>query len=640
MPPVAATGPRHTRGDEQTVTEIGSVLGGRYRLVELLGQGGMATIYRARDAQLDRDVAVKLLRPEFGRDPDFLARFRDEAKAAASLSHPNIVAVFDFGEEAAGPYIVMELIDGQDLAAILRENGPLPPRQAARVCAEVAKALHAAHVRGIVHRDVKPSNILVGRDGRVKVADFGIARALNESQLTLPGMTMGSVHYFSPEQARGETATQASDIYSLGIVLYEALTGQRPFSGDGAAAVALARLTTTPPRPGALRAGVPPPLDQIVQRAMALEPVNRYASAASMASALEGWLSEPGAGSAAAGAAAAGAVVGAATVASAAARPNAVPYPPDAYARAVPPVAPVSTRGTPPPPPPLDGEGDEGGSSPWAWVAGLLGLLILVVVGFLVFQMLTGGGGKPGPSESASPSASAAVVTVPKFVDLTLVDAQAAADALGITLTITGTVERTDIPADIILTQDPAEGGTVAEGGEVRVTVSRGKVAVAVPDIRAKPRNEALQLIVSNSLTVGTETSVFDPTAPVGTVVAQSPAPGIIVAPGTAVDYSVSKGPEPTPTPTPAPTPKPTPTPTPAPVNVGDYTCKTVEVATTLIDSDGFALGTVVSDPAGTDPVPATWIVTGQDPKAGQKKALGTPINLTAQDPATQAVCP
>ena len=339
------------------MTEIGSTLGGRYRLLELLGQGGMATIYRARDAQLERDVAVKLLRPEFGQDPEFLARFRDEARAAASLSHPNIVPVFDFGEDESGPYIVMELVEGQDLASILRDNGPLAPRQAAHVAADVARALQVAHYRGIVHRDVKPSNILIGRDGRVHVADFGIARAMTDSSVTLPGTTMGSVHYFSPEQARGEPATAASDIYSLGIVLFESLTGQRPFSGDGAAAIAMARLTTTPPRPSALRPSVPPELDGIVTRAMALDPAQRYASAAAMASALEGFLGAADDKTAVAGAAAVGA---AAAVAATQARPAPIPYPPSAYAR--PPAAPptVSTQGTPPPPPvPDEGGPDE-----------------------------------------------------------------------------------------------------------------------------------------------------------------------------------------------------------------------------------------------------------------------------------------
>ena len=199
------------------MTEIGSTLGGRYRLLELLGQGGMATIYRARDAQLERDVAVKLLRPEFGQDPDFLARFRDEARAAASLSHPNIVQVFDFGEDAVGPVHRHGARRGPGpRRRSSATTGPLAPRQAARIAADAARALQVAHYRGIVHRDVKPSNILVGRDGRVHVADFGIARAMTESQVTLPGTTMGSVHYFSPEQARGEPATAASDIYSLG----------------------------------------------------------------------------------------------------------------------------------------------------------------------------------------------------------------------------------------------------------------------------------------------------------------------------------------------------------------------------------------------------------------------------------------
>ena len=207
------------------MAEIGQVLGGRYRLVELLGSGGMATIYRATDTGLGRDVALKLLRPEYLRDPDFSSRFRQEAQAAASLSHPNIVTVYDYGEDPSGPYIVMELIDGEDLATILRRSGALPPRQVARIGAGVARALAAAHARGLIHRDIKPGNVLIGADGTVKVVDFGIARAIAEAQVTLPGTTLGSVHYFSPEQARGEPATTSSDIYSLGIVLYEMLTG-------------------------------------------------------------------------------------------------------------------------------------------------------------------------------------------------------------------------------------------------------------------------------------------------------------------------------------------------------------------------------------------------------------------------------
>ena len=189
------------------MAEIGQILGGRYRLIELLGSGGMATIYRATDTQLGRDVALKLLRPEYLRDPDFSSRFRQEAQAAASLSHPNVVTVYDYGEDPSGPYIVMELVDGEDLATILRRSGALPPRQVARIGSGVARALAAAHARGLVHRDVKPGNVLIGTDGQVKVVDFGIARAIAEAQVTLPGTTLGSVHYFSPEQARGEQAT-------------------------------------------------------------------------------------------------------------------------------------------------------------------------------------------------------------------------------------------------------------------------------------------------------------------------------------------------------------------------------------------------------------------------------------------------
>src|SRR6188508_405539 len=281
----------------------------------------MATIYHAMDTQLGREVAIKVLRPEYLRDPDFGSRFRQEAQNAASLSHPNVVTVYDYGEDPSGPYIVMEFVDGEDLATILRRNGPLPPTQTARIGSAVAKALAAAHARGIVHRDVKPGNVLIGRDGQVKVVDFGIARAIAEAQITLPGTTLGSVHYFSPEQARGEPATTASDIYSLGIVLYEMLTGVRPWEGDSAASVALARLTGPIPDPMAVRPSVPPDLAAITRRALALDPRDRWASAGAMADALEATLSPAASGAGVAGAAAAGALAGA-TVVSATARPN------------------------------------------------------------------------------------------------------------------------------------------------------------------------------------------------------------------------------------------------------------------------------------------------------------------------------
>src|SRR5689334_24933132 len=273
----------------------------------------MARIYRGHDNQLDRDVAVKLLRPEYGRDPDFGSRFRHEAQAAASLNHPNIVSVFDYGQDVAGPFIVMELVDGEDLASIVKRSGALPPRQAARIVAEAARALHAAHQRGIVHRDVKPGNVMIDREGRVKVTDFGIARAIAEAQTTLPGTTLGSVHYFSPEQARGDQATPSSDIYSLGIVLFELLTGHRPWEADSAAAVAMARLAGPPPDPSSLRSGIPTDLVAIDRKALATEPADRWTSASSFAAALEAFL----AGTAVPGVGAAAGTAGAATIAGA-----------------------------------------------------------------------------------------------------------------------------------------------------------------------------------------------------------------------------------------------------------------------------------------------------------------------------------
>jgi eukaryotic-like serine/threonine-protein kinase len=262
-------------------------IGDRYRLGPVIGRGGMATIHRATDLRLDREVAVKLLRPEVAKDADLAARFRREALATTVLRHPNIVACLDTGTDGDQPFIVMDLVDGEDLAARLRRSGRLAPWQAARIGLDVARALGVAHVRGIVHRDVKPGNILIATDGRALVTDFGIARLAVDAEAAKPGTTLGSVHYFSPEQARGATTTPASDVYGLGLVLYEALTGTRAFTGDTSDAIALARIGAPAPSPRATRPEIPPDLDEIVRTALAPDPEDRYQNGNAMAAALE-----------------------------------------------------------------------------------------------------------------------------------------------------------------------------------------------------------------------------------------------------------------------------------------------------------------------------------------------------------------
>src|SRR5687767_131335 len=252
----------------------------------------MATIFRAYDNELGREVAVKVLRAEYGRDSAFVARFRQEAQSAAALSHPNVVNVFDYGMENGDPFIVMELVEGGDLAGAIKEQGALGPLAAARIGQQVFDALNAAHGGGIIHRDIKPTNVLLTRAGQVKVADFGIARAFSEAQLTMPGTTLGSVHYFSPEQARGELVTAASDVYSAGLVLFEMLTGRRAWTGDSAGAVAVARLAGDPPAPSSLQSGVPQILDIAVRRALARVPADRP-SAGDMAALMGRYIQDP-----------------------------------------------------------------------------------------------------------------------------------------------------------------------------------------------------------------------------------------------------------------------------------------------------------------------------------------------------------
>jgi serine/threonine-protein kinase len=264
------------------------LVGGRYKLDRLIASGGMAQVWQATDEVLRRQVAIKLLHPHLASDEVFLARFRQEAIAAARLAHPGIVAIYDtcaLGDEGAGDAIVMELVNGPTLRARL-DKGALEPRQAARISAQIADALDVAHRAGLVHRDIKPANVLLCDDGRVKVADFGIAKAAEASDLTHDGLMVGTAKYLAPEQVRGDPVDPRTDIYALGVVLYEMLCGRPPFSADTDAATALARLTSDPLRPRQVRPGVPRALESVALRAMAREPADRFASAADLRAAL------------------------------------------------------------------------------------------------------------------------------------------------------------------------------------------------------------------------------------------------------------------------------------------------------------------------------------------------------------------
>ncbi|WP_241154435.1 Stk1 family PASTA domain-containing Ser/Thr kinase [Staphylospora marina] len=260
----------------------GKKLGGRYEVLSRIGGGGMAVVYKAKDLLLGRYVAIKILSESLSNDSEFIRRFSREAQAAASLSHPNVVNVYDVGRDGYTHYIVMELVEGPTLKQYIQERGPLPPQEAAAIAVQICDGLAHAHDNQIVHRDIKPHNILLGSNGRAKVTDFGIARAASSSTITQTGSVMGSVHYFSPEQARGGVIGEKSDIYSLGIVLYEMLTGEIPFDGDSAISIALKHLQEIPEDPRTLNPSIPEAMARIVLRALEKDPNKRFASAREM----------------------------------------------------------------------------------------------------------------------------------------------------------------------------------------------------------------------------------------------------------------------------------------------------------------------------------------------------------------------
>ncbi len=489
-------------------------LGERYDVGDLLGRGGMAEVHEGRDLRLGRRVAVKILRPDLARDPAFQARFRREAQSAASLNHPNIVAVYDTGEDVlvgetgasvTVPYIVMEYVDGQTLRQLLQSGRRLLPERALEMTAGVLAALDYSHRHGIVHRDIKPANVMLTRGGEVKVMDFGIARAVADSSATMTqgAAVLGTAQYLSPEQARGEIVDARSDLYSTGCLLYELLVGRPPFTGDSPVSVAYQHVSEPPVPPSNIDPSVPASIDAIVLKALTKNRDDRYASAAEMRADVERAI-------AGMPVTAALAPVGAAVVAG-----------DEATAM----MAPIGMAGGSEP----AGLDDAAARSPWVWVGLTLGILALIGgLTWFGFKMF----GAPDVPQ----------VKVPPLAGLTVDQTRTQLSSAGLLLGQQIPQVSPDKPKDTVISQDPLAGTIVDKGQSVNITVSTGKDQTTVPNVVGLPSsNDARNVLVQNSLGLGTVTQV-DSDQPEGYVLSSTPAAGQQVDKDSLVNITVSNG--------------------------------------------------------------------------------------------------
>jgi serine/threonine-protein kinase len=623
--------------------ETPRIYSGRYELTHLVARGGMAQVYRAVDRQLDRPVALKVLFPELSVDRAFVERFRREAQAAANLSHPNIVPVFDWGEDDGTYFIVMEYVEGRPLSAVLRDPDRLPPRQIATIGASVAAALAFAHRHSVVHRDVKPGNVLITPDGEVKVTDFGIARAVNtEESLTQTGAVMGTAAYFSPEQAEGKVVDARSDIYSLGVVLYEMCVGKPPFTGDSPVAVASKHVRDMPVLPRAANPAVPAALEAVVMKAMSKNPDDRYASAEEFRADLLRFADGRPVEAVDPGTTSMMTAVGAATTQAVMTTTG--------RTQAIPPVDPGQ----------FATQDDLRRRRRNRWLVALL-ILLLVALGVLGFFLLRSVGvfgsnvtvpNVVGETEAvaaqqlqndhltvgtttsrASTSAkgtvlstnpaggvsvsknsavnlllsagpSVPIVQVPSIAGQQLAAAIQQLQAAGLTYTVRYTTS--DKPEGTVLSQNPAGGSHVRANVPIVLTVSGTQTSVSVPSVLGQSPTNAGVLLTRAGLNIGTQTSGCSSQFGQGLVAAQNPGGGANVPPNTAVNLVTSTG---------------------SCVSVPSVIGQTASGAQSMITAAGLVANTTTDTGCANNAQPGN--VDGQDPGAGAQVTSGTTVSIS-----------
>ena len=559
---------------------IQRILARRYELQELIGGGGMADVYKAQDKLLDRAVAVKILHQQYANDAEFVEKFRREATAAAKLAHPNIVNIYDVGEDGGSQYIVMEYVSGPTLKEVIQQKGCLEPIEAVRIAKEIASALESAHRNNLVHCDIKPHNILVMPDGHIKVTDFGIARAVSASTMTYSGSVMGSVHYFSPEQAKGTVITTKSDVYSLGVVLYEMLTGQLPFNGETSVSIALKHLQEEPVPIRQLNPSIPPVLEAIVQKAMSKDPADRPNSTELYAdlNQAKAMLADRGTSQ------------------------EAVSNDPFAT-RMIPRITPemmAEQRSERPANKPIGSREDyqpqyqpqeeKSIFKSKGFIAVLVGILLM---GFFVGSFLSFG-----------KFWSSAEINVPDVVGKSSVVAQQILEDKNLRVKI---VEANDdsVPAGQVVSQYPEAGAKVKEQRLVTITVSKGGQELTMPDLKSMSRSNAEEKLKKMGLKLG---AVFEENAkePAGTVINQDPRSGSKITKGQTVDITVSLGEK------------------KKEITVQNYTGLSVDIAKSNLEANGLSLGGI-SEEASTRP---KGTVIGQSPSAGSTTTEGGSVSL------------